>query len=134
MKITEKEVIYANTLLAATEKHMPNALGEFGKGRNSDITHKVMKLIEETHVPLAVKDIWKHVYADLERREQLFEILGNLTLADKVQVIDHGYLPKKAVEDQNNSDILDWSLIDEECHTPLLKPVKLPTELKETNL
>lgn len=113
MKITEKEVIYANTLLTAAEKSMPNALGEYGKGRNSDITHKVLKLIESVSLPIAVKDIWKHVYADLEKREQLFEILGNLTLADKIQVDQGDYLPKRLVEVKDDSSLVDWSIFDQ---------------------
>lgn len=111
MKITEKEVIYANTLLTAAEKAMPNALGEFGKGKHSDITHKVLKLIESVSLPIVVKDIWKHVYADLEKREQLFEILGNLSLAEKIQSVDQGYLPKRMLESREDSGTVDWSIL-----------------------
>lgn len=114
LKIGEKEVIYANTLLTAAEKHMTDALGEFGKSKNSDVTHKVLKLIDTAMIPMPVKEIWKHVYADLDRREQLFEILANLTLADKIQVVNHAYLPCKDVRSQEQSDLVDWSLIEEE--------------------
>lgn len=113
-RITEKEVIYANTMLTAAEKHMPSALGEFGKSRNSDITHKVLKLIETAMEPMPVKEVWKHVYADLDRREQMMEILGNLTLADKIQVVNHGYLPKRDVMVNEINDTVDWSLLSEE--------------------
>jgi len=113
-KITAKEVIYANTLLTLAERKMPEALGEFGKGRNSDITHKVLKLIEGTDKVLMLKDIWKYVYADLERRDQLIEILSNLIMADKVQIIDHGYLPKKNITESKDSRLLDWSLFTKE--------------------
>jgi len=113
-KIGVKQVIYANTMLTFAERTMPKALGEFGKGRNSDVAHKVLALINTVYKPISIKDIWKHVYADLERREQLFEILGNLTMADKVQLIHHGYLPVKKVADEIVSNSLDWSLLTDE--------------------
>ena len=113
-KIGVKEVVHANTLLTLAERTMPEALGEFGKGRNSDVAHKIMSYIESVSSPASIKDVWKHVYADLDRREQMFEILGNLTLADKVQVIEHGYLPKKDVRVEQETDTLDWSLVTKE--------------------
>ena len=112
--ITPKEVIYANTLLTFTERNMPEALGEFGKGKHSDVTHKIMKMIEHTNKPLEARDIWGQVYSDLERREQLFEILGNLTMAQKVQVVNHGYLPVKEIIENKNTELLDWSLLTKE--------------------
>jgi len=111
---TDKEVIYANTLLTFAERTMPAALGEFGKGRHSDVTHKILKMIETTAKPLEAREIWGQVYSDLEKREQLFEILANLTMAGKVQVINHAYLPIKAIIDNTNTDSLDWSLLTNE--------------------
>ncbi len=113
-EIRKEHVIYANTLLTAAEANMPLALGEFGKGRNSDITHKVLKLIESTVLPITVKNIWKHVYTDLERREQLFEILSNLMLAEKIQEQKGGYLPQKSVTEQADCETLDWTLLTPE--------------------
>lgn len=118
--IGEKEVVYANTMLTFAERTMPSALGEFGKSRNSDVTHKIMKLIEATSKPLEAREIWGQVYSDLEKREQLFEILGNLTMACKVQVVNHGYLPVKKVDDNTNTDTLDWSLLTKEERGELL--------------
>lgn len=113
-KITIKEVVYANTLLTFTEKSMDKALGEFGKGRHSDITHKVLQYISSVKLPASLKDIWKHVYSDLERKDQLTDILGNLLMADKIQFVNHGYLPNRPVENLIATDTVDWSILTEE--------------------
>lgn len=111
MTIGAREVIYANTLLTFAERNMPTALGEFGKGRHSEVTHKIMRLIEATTKPLDGSAIWGQVYNDLENRHQLFEILGNLTMAGKIQLVNHGYLVVKEVIENINTELLDWSLL-----------------------
>lgn len=110
-KITEEAVVYANTLLTFTEKTMGKALGEFGKGRHSDITHKVLELINGANKPLVLKDVWKHVYSDLERKEQIVDILNNLIMAEKIQMAEGGYLPLKPVSYAIDNDTIDWSLL-----------------------
>jgi hypothetical protein len=114
MQITEKEAIYANTLLTAAEKTMTEALGEFGKNRNSDITHKILQFIDATSTPLTFKEVWKQVYTDLDKRDHLVEILTGLIAADRIQVVDHMYLPKKTVRMCEEGDTLDWSLLSED--------------------
>jgi len=136
-----EEVIYANTMLTFAERTMPEALGEFGKGRNSDVTHKILKLIDVTNRPLEAKDIWGQVYSDLEKREQLFEILGNLTMAGKIQLINHGYLPIKAVVENKSTDLLDWSLLSKEelgekelLHSvPTIEPIDTQPTIEQPN-
>lgn len=113
-KITEKEVIYANTLLTAAERNMSEALGEFGKSKHSDVTHKILQYIDTATVPLMFKDIWKQVINDIERREHLMEILSNLQMADKIQLVDHGWLPVREIVDYESNDMVDWSLLSEE--------------------
>lgn len=106
------DVIYANTLLTFTENLMPKALGEFGKARNSAVTHKVMSIIDATELPVTVQDIWKIVHQDFDRREQLMEIIGNLGVADKIQTIKGGgYLPKKALREEGLEGAVDWDLL-----------------------
>lgn len=109
--IGEREVVYANTILTFTESLMPKALGEFGKAKNSDVTHKIMQLLDSTNVPLQLQEMWKHVHTDLERREQLVEILGNLTIAEKIQVSKAGYLPIKRRVAEGVEGTVDWTLL-----------------------
>lgn len=105
-------VIYANTILTYTEFLMPKALGEFGKARNSDVTHKIMTILDSTHAALTITDLWKYVHHDLERRDQLIEIMNNLTVAEKVQVVNRGFLPIKKIARDNEPGV-DYSLLEE---------------------
>ena len=112
--IEVKDVIYANTFLTFTESLMPKALGEFGKAKNSGVSHKIMQLMDSTNKPLSFHELWKNVHTDLERREQLQEILANLNVADKIQVIPGeygGYLPIKSKRLEGIKGTVDWSLL-----------------------
>jgi hypothetical protein len=114
-RISEAVVIFAHTTLVHAEQFMPKALGEFGLAKNSDITHKVLEVINEALEPLKVKDIWKVVHQDLENIQKLGEILRNLMEADKIQSIpDMGFLPKKKAIDESVSKYVDYSLLTEE--------------------
>jgi len=109
--ITRADVIYANTLLTFTEQLMPKALGEFGKAKNSDVAHKIMQLLDATDTPIPLQAIWKHVHNDLDRREQLIELIGNLQLAEKIQSLEAGFLPRKQVREKGVEGAVDWSLL-----------------------
>lgn len=110
--IETSDVIEANTLLTFTEGLMPKALGEFGKSRNSAVTHKIMTAINNAPMPLEFRSIWKLVHQDIDNRNTLVEILGNLTVADKIQVIDGGgYLPKIQVRSEGVAGATDMNLL-----------------------
>lgn len=114
-RIDENIVQYANTILAHAEQFMPKALGEFGLAKNSDITHKVLEVINETHEPIKMKEIWRVVHQDLENIQKLAEILRNLLEADKVQSIaEQGFLPKKRAIDESISRYYDFRLLTDE--------------------
>ena len=84
-------VIEANSVLHYTEYFMPKALGEFGKARNSDITEKILKLLDKAEVPLnSIKDIWPQVSRDLDSSKQLSDILMGLQAAGKVDTTSKG--------------------------------------------
>jgi hypothetical protein len=114
--ITDRHVVYANTILSFTEQLMPKALGEFGKAKNSDVTHKIVQLLDSTHKVLTYKEIWKHVSNDLEKMADLSTLLQNLATADKIQIVPggQGFLPKKKVIEQHDSSVLDYSILTEE--------------------
>lgn len=101
-EITESTVVQANTYLTFAEQYMSKALGEFGKSKDSDVTHKVLKVIEESTLPMTVKDIFKQVHQDLDGgMPSLGKILQNLSFADKIQSVHTGniagWLPKREV-------------------------------------
>jgi hypothetical protein len=115
--ISESTVIYANTILSHTEKLMPRALGEFGKAKDSGVTHKVMQILDSTHTVLTLNDIWKHVHNDLESVGKLGDLLRNLIAADKVMPVKeprYGFLPKKKPVIDIAEDTVDWSYLTQE--------------------
>lgn len=110
--VREEDVIYANTILTHTEYLMPKALGEFGKSRNSDTAHKIVQLLENSDRPLSITEIWQEIPSDVDRLNDLIEIVRNLANADKIQAIkDKGFLAKKKVIDLVNSDIINYDLL-----------------------
>jgi len=115
--ITEDVVIHANTVLSHTEKLMPKALGEFGKAKDSDITHKVMQILEATNRVLSLNDIWKHVHNDLDSVGKLTDLLRNLIVADKITPVTtpiNGFLPKKIPVINIDEDTVDWNYLTQE--------------------
>jgi len=94
--ITSDTVLYANSILHYSESLMPKALGEFGKARNSDVTAKILSMLDKAEAPLdPVKGIWKHVQRDLDSRKQLGDILQGLQAAGKIQITSVGITAKK---------------------------------------
>jgi len=114
-RIEEADVIYANTMLTHAESMMPKALGEFGKSKNSDISHKVIQVLESSFTPLSIKDIWKNVTNDLENLDRLKDILSNLVLADKI-IADKGkFLARRSMlEEAHVNKFVDFSLLTSE--------------------
>lgn len=112
--IEERHVVEANTILTHTEHLMPKALGQFGKARNSDVTHKIMTVLADAESPMAVKDIWRHVYNDMEKLNDLVDMLRNLLAADKIFNVNGGYLAKARKIVEENSDMINYSYLTEE--------------------
>lgn len=108
------DVVYANTILTFTEQLMPKALGEFGKARNSDVTHKIMTLIDAAKEPVLIKDIWKAIHQDLNSRNEMIEMVNNLMVADKLQQVGKGYLPKKSIRGEGIVGATDFSILTPE--------------------
>jgi hypothetical protein len=112
--IEEKHVVEANTILTHTEHLMPKALGEFGKARNSDVTHKIMTVLTDAEAPMQVKDVWKHVHNDLNGISDLVDVLKNLLTADKIFNVNGGYLAKGRRIVEVSNDMIDYSYLTEE--------------------
>jgi hypothetical protein len=100
------DVVFANTLLTHAEMYMPKAMGEYGKSRNSETAHKVIDVLEHTLVPLSYKDIWKQVAMDVEKQQDLLNLLQGLLDADKIQKVGSGFMVKKVVK--VNKAALEW--------------------------
>lgn len=107
-------VARANTVLTHTEHYMPKALGEFGRAKNSALVHKVMQVIEAAYMPLTFADLWAKVQGDAENVKDLTSIIVSLQTAGKIQILDGGFLPVKAVKEEPDSDEFDWTYITDE--------------------
>lgn len=114
-KVIEREhVIMANTVLTHAEHSMPRALGEFGAASKSDITHKIMMLLESARKPQTFKDIWKHVSSDVNSLTELKPLMENLIYAEKIFKVKDGYLAKRKVIRESSADrTVDFSLLTE---------------------
>lgn len=112
--IDERDVIYANTILTHAEHFMPRALGEFGKARNSDVSHKIIQLAERYEGVISFKDIWAHVSSDMEKMGDLATLLQNLVAADKLQGTSGGFLPRRKVMIEHDNTMVDFTLLTPE--------------------
>jgi hypothetical protein len=107
------DILLANSLLTFTESAMPKALGEFGKSRNAEAANKVMNSLYDARKPLSLPDLWKVVSNDLEKMQQLSDLLVNLQNSDKIQVVKgQGFLPKQRPLDRKLLYV-DYNLLKE---------------------
>lgn len=90
-------VTYANSVLHYTEYFMPKALGEFGKAIHSDVSAKILDLLEKAERPLnSMEDIWPQVHRDLNSPSELAKIISGMQDAGKIQMTSNGgLLPRK---------------------------------------
>lgn len=110
-----EDVVYANTILTHTEHSMPQSLGSFGKARHSDVSHKLLQVLDSQHLPVALRDLWKHLHNDLEKMTDLAEILRNLVAADKIIQVEKGFLiRRKLIEEVASDNTVDYSLLTDE--------------------
>lgn len=110
------EVIRAHTYLSAAEAQMPEALGEFGKGKLSATTDKIMRALAIAISPMDIKMLWREVHKDLDKPQDMITILQSLEQADKIHHVKgplaNGWLPK-AVK-QRKIKYVDWELLTED--------------------
>lgn len=72
-----------------------------------------MARLYEATQPVKFEELWKVVSRDLDKRDQLSDILSGLTAAGKVQAMQgHGFLPK--MKPANRSAVfVDFKLLKE---------------------
>jgi len=112
--IDENDVVLANTMLTAAEQGMPKALGEFGKGKHSDVANAIVEAVSNTTKGLNFKEIWALVVQDLTGQPELSTILSNLRAADKIQQVGSVFLAKRKLKVQVSDDTLDYNLLTNE--------------------
>lgn len=113
-EITEQDVLYANTVLIHTEHLMPKALGEFGKSRHSDVVNKIMTILEKATAPVLVKEIITAIHSDIDNVSVAVELLKGLEIAEKIQRVNGGYLAKRKIRREADSDTFDINLLSKD--------------------
>lgn len=103
-------LLHANTLLASTEARMSKALGEYGKAKHSDVANNILEILKGAKRPMQPREIWKHVSQDLNKLDELIEIIRGLEGAEKIQKREvggrWGYLPLQKRENKWDKDLL----------------------------
>jgi len=116
--IVKDDVLMANTMLCAAERHMPYALGEFGKGKFSDTSNAIMEALNRSKLPLSLSELWKMVAQDLNSQNDLVGILRGLQSIDKIQTVEVNceikFLPKKETVRQLDEKFLMPDCLTEE--------------------
>jgi hypothetical protein len=115
-EVSYENVLQANTILTHAELQMPKALGEFGKGKNSDIANKIMDYIDTASGIITPKELWIQVSTDLNSQKDMMDIVAGLIQAEKLQTIQtshgSGFLPKKKIREPPK--FIDWQFLSKE--------------------
>lgn len=113
IQITVEDVRKANTMLAAAERRMPRALGEYGASKHSLVAGKIIRFLNTRKTVTDFNELWRVVSHDLDKTTELTEILNNLKTADKVQFKSilgkQGWLSKHTVTKEWDERYVDWS-------------------------
>lgn len=112
--ITREDVICANTVLTVAEHEMPKALGEFGKSKNSNVVHTILELLNRATKPVTFQDLFKAVSRDVGAIRDFAPLIQSLQIANKIQHVNDGYLPVKAVPASYYMEAISWDYLLEE--------------------
>lgn len=100
MEITERDVLTANTILGMTEHHMPTALGDFGRSRQSATMHAIMEWIRSQSKPIGIMEIFKQFSTDFGSEREFQSCMQDLENSGRLIPIslDNKYLGLMAKE------------------------------------
>ena len=112
IEMSVDDVVFANTLLSFTEHFMPQALGQFGKNKDGDVSSKIITYLKSTFPQAkSVAEIIKPVSTEIKVQE-LMALLNSLVLADKIVATSSGgYLPKLPSYKDIKTSHVDWSML-----------------------
>lgn len=113
-QLDDRHFLEANTILHATEQLMPKAFGEFGKAKHSDVANQIIEFVRmnlaKTKRPAQVRDIWKQVSSNLNKIDDLMDILRGLEMAEKIQQKEiagfKGFVPRVKILNGWKADML----------------------------
>ena len=113
IEMSVDDVILANTLLAYTEHFMPQALGQFGKNKDGDVSSKIISYLR-SNFPIAKSagEILIPIGTETTLKD-LPMILNNLVVSDKIVLTSSGnYLPKVPSYKDIKSNHVDWDMLE----------------------
>lgn len=113
-QIDTPDVMLANSIMYLTESNMPKALGEYGRSKNSVATHNLMTALYESKKPLTIEELYKVVQRDLDKKDQISDLLKNLSEAGKIVWVKEaqGFVPKMQ-KINNKAMFMDMNLLKE---------------------
>lgn len=109
-KITEEDVVRANTVLHHAEFFMPEAYGEFGNARISVQTHKIMTILDDS-TGLTTAELWAKMQTDFDKIDNFVTCLSGMTHAGKIQTHGDRIYPVRKVVQEISSDTLDYNYL-----------------------
>lgn len=112
--VEECDVVMANTILTSAETGMPKALGEFGKGKHSDVANNIVDILSNTDTGLNFKEIYGLVGHDLTNQTELGTIISNLRAAEKIQQVGSVFIVKRKIVVQISDDTINYDLLTRE--------------------
>jgi len=84
LEATEQDVLQANTILGMTEYNMPQALGHYGRSRQSTIMHSILDWIKEQAKPVTVGQIFEQFSPDFNSEREFQGCLEDLQHSKKL--------------------------------------------------
>lgn len=85
-RIVEEDYYLADLILRTTEKHMPDALGEFGMSPIAAAKQRILEFIGHAREPVSINVIHAYTHRDL-RISDLGAVLNELTMLGKIKSI-----------------------------------------------
>lgn len=85
--ITEWDVLSANSYLSVAEHTMSRAMGNFGRSRQSAITHDLVEWVRNKGIPVSMAEIYRQFARDFSSESEFHSIMQDLQNANWLQHI-----------------------------------------------
>jgi hypothetical protein len=115
------DALMANTVLTFAEYNMPSALGQFGKGKNSEIAHKILSAISVSASKgkiMTIVELYKLLHSEVNKLADINTMMMELLHTGKIQSVKtdtvDGFLPVKQKVQMNDSELIKPSWLYEE--------------------
>lgn len=87
--VSVRDVAQSHTVLMAAEHNMPQALGHFGRSKQSITQHAVLEYLESTGKPASLQTIYSVFSADFTRESDFQTMMFDLFQGGKIKMVDN---------------------------------------------